>query len=559
MSSSSDTKIIRVHADTLEYTRQGLRTREPLPLAVGANNRVVLVRPRKIRSIAASHGGFPPDASLPLPATLSLALYAHAGNIDAPFSADRPKDGVYQVFAHAGPSGSDDHNKALTDRRAKAMVALLQADVDAMLAIANEEGWDLEFQQTMLRVLEADPGPIDGRVGPLTEQAVRDFQTRYAQGEFHAPQDGSPKHADLEVTGKIDARTSEALIEAYVLAHSPHLETRVLHPTHPHNGCAAFNLASPDAPEANRRVSLVVYEDLPPHHENTPCVEGDAAACPILGDSSVRCSWYRLHVEDAPLEKVQHHHFRLSWLPLADGRYLLSALTTVPDAEEVTFEVFASKRPVDGEGPMDASLVLDSLGTQMSVKPKHGVAQVFWDPPEGFSPGKDGRIAFGADRAVPIFRVEHPKSGTIAHDSWPADEVAVLFARSSIDQDFAPNEATEIELTCPEQGLQLAKPASEAVPFDETHYILRFEGIEPRGRFSLTARYANGAQRPIFEEVAYDELGDYGPPDEPLPALAAEASPERDASEDLDAAGGEPPDEFPVLDFGERRTIEGLL
>ena len=33
---------IRVHIDTLEYTREGLKSREPIPLQVGQHYRVVL-------------------------------------------------------------------------------------------------------------------------------------------------------------------------------------------------------------------------------------------------------------------------------------------------------------------------------------------------------------------------------------------------------------------------------------------------------------------------------------------------------------------------------------
>lgn len=71
---------LRVEVDSLEYTRTGLRTREPLPLQVGRHNQVVLVRPARVRSVAASHAGFPVDGSFPMPAVLSLVLFEHEGS-----------------------------------------------------------------------------------------------------------------------------------------------------------------------------------------------------------------------------------------------------------------------------------------------------------------------------------------------------------------------------------------------------------------------------------------------------------------------------------------------
>ena len=73
---------LQIHLDTLEYTREGLRTRTPIDLTTGRHNRVNLinrvnlVRPKLATvSLTAQHG-FALDRAFPLPATLAL-LWAY--------------------------------------------------------------------------------------------------------------------------------------------------------------------------------------------------------------------------------------------------------------------------------------------------------------------------------------------------------------------------------------------------------------------------------------------------------------------------------------------------
>lgn len=550
-----------IHADRWAHTREGVRI-EPIAISPGARTRVVLTRPAPVRSVAASHGGFTPGTSFPRPALLSLLVYPHRGNLDDLFVQPRPRAGVYQVFAHVGRSSGELGDKRLADRRARLVGAMLEGDVDTVLGIAQEEAWGAELQQVTLRALMCDPGPIDGIVGPLTRAAVERFQARYVLREFHERAGSPPRSPHLAATGDLDTDTAAALVEALVSFHAVGLASTLWHPSHPRNGCGAYNPVATAGDDCSDRVSLVVHDVLPPHHDTIPCTAGDPSACAIVGDHPQRCSWFRTHVVDAPLPEVRHHHFRLSWLPLPSGKFLLSALTTVPDREDVEIQVFSARHPVDGEGLPAPDAITGPLGESLHTRPLHGVAQVVWDPPSGFRPRPDGRLASDdGTRLVPVFRVLHAGTGTVAFDTWPADEIAVLLDRSLIDGRYRAHEATALELSCAAQGLRVVRPTSDAVPYDGQHYVLRFEGVEPRGLFTLVVRYGNAVTRTIVQDVPYDALDDHGapssrPPGPPAAGMDAGPAPDGDAVEDDEH------DEhasFPLVGFSASRRDTWLL
>ena len=325
------------------------------------------------------------------------------------------------MFGHADTVGGDDANKTLSERRAEVFTALLLGDVDRFTAAAAEESWGLGEHQAMLRVLQCDPGPIDAEPGPLTEAAVRDFLADYVHGFFHAESEQSPRNPSLAVDGDLGPQTEEALLEAFTIACSPRIDPARMHPSHPSVGCASFNRIHDDAPELNRRVSLVVHPSVPVHHERAPCTEGDHAACPFDGRARSGCLWFREHIVDPRREDCQHAHYDLRWLPLPIGRVLLSALTTLPDGAEVNFQVFRSKPVLSAD-----EVGLGDLGEALSDRSvgivRNGVAQLVWDPGEldvfdsdawfdGLSwelTVSDPDAAWDADNQlrVPVFRVD---------------------------------------------------------------------------------------------------------------------------------------------------------
>ena len=377
-------KEIRVHVDTLEYTRQGVRTRERIPLEVSQHNRAVLVRPERIVPFAVGYAGFPEASAFPGPPVLALMQALVGASEDGP---------VYQIFGHTDVSKSEGEDKTLTDLRARAARALLIADVDEALAVRALDSWDERCTQVMLRALRCDPGMVDGLIEGGSKQAIRRFQERYSDGIFHANAAVAcePRLSSLRTDGELDDDTLQALVEAYVVSFSPGIPPDGLHPTAPVAGCGSFNrvAAAPESP-LNRRVSLVGYPSTPAHPESAPCSAGDAAPCAVVDDAPLRCMWYREHVRDRDPRFSQHRHFSSAWLSLPDGRYLLSALTTVPDDEDVTFEVFLAPEPVD-ETAGEPSLG-PALSGPLASTPERGVAQVIWTPPDDFAPNAEGRL-----------------------------------------------------------------------------------------------------------------------------------------------------------------------
>lgn len=496
---------IQVHIDTLEYTREGLKSREPINLQVGQHNRVVLVRPDRVPPVPASYGGFPSDSSFPGPAVLSLMRRVHADHLG---------QHIYQVFAHADGSGSDSENKTLTDRRANAAAALLVGDVDALVATWQDEAWDDTTFQVMLRALGCDPGSIDGVLGEVTTAAVESFQQRYNVRDYieASSLDAQPRFESLEVDADLGPVTKEALVESYALAFSPAVAPDSLHPTRPANGCAGFNHAVEDpTSELNRRVSLLVHPAAPEHLDSTPCTPGDPQRCPVVDDSSLGCMWYREHVRETDPANAQHEHFSPSWLQLPNGRFMLSVLTTVPEDEAVTFEVWRSAEPVDDTSHASPSFFDEPLSESITINPVRGVAQIVWEPPDAFAPSEAGRVETTEGEAgwVPVFRVHHEGStsgqSATRHASFPGRALVVLFSRSELDGTFEGSEVHELELTC-DNGMSQRRPATAAIEADAANYVLRFEGFPESGTFTLIAHHGDHTQHTVFEGVEYTQL-----------------------------------------------------
>jgi|GEM_PF-1194376 len=400
---------LSVHLDTLEYTRQGLRTRAPIDLAISRHNRVVLVRPTLASVPLTAHHGFAFDRAFPLPATLALLwAYRPATSPLPPAEVHRGARGTIQVFGHTDASGDEGHNKALSERRAAVVLALLQSDVEAMLELAREDGWTPWEYQVLLRVLGSDPGPTDGDPRTLTDLALAHFADRYRAGHFHPH--SSPRLPDLRANA-FDAATIEALLDAFVHAHAPDLAGCTLHTVRPTVGCSEYNLLRPRG-SLNRRVSLLTTLD-DPHPENAPCVAGDPGACAIVGEGLYGCMWYREHVRAEPQQPAAL--FDPRWLPLDDGSYWLSVLTNLPDEAQVAFDVFEHETPMSTNSP--SSDVGTRLSERLCAASVGGVATVSW------TPGAAHRLDPQRGR-LPIFRAttEDAKAHTWANQ---ADVVGV--------------------------------------------------------------------------------------------------------------------------------------
>ena len=114
----------------------------------------------------------------------------------------RHPDGKLAVFGHADAVGQEEHNKKLSERRARAVHAYLAKDPKPWAELHDEEKWGLATTQELLKHLGHDPGAIDGLDGPKTQAAVKDFQEKKGLG----------------ATGAADSATREALYLAYMEA-----------------------------------------------------------------------------------------------------------------------------------------------------------------------------------------------------------------------------------------------------------------------------------------------------------------------------------------------------
>ncbi|MBL4687176.1 MAG: hypothetical protein JKY37_21445 [Nannocystaceae bacterium] len=424
----------RIHLDELEYTSEGLRSRGPIDLRVGVHNKIVIVRPKRVRAVAVGYGSFSMDSAFPGPGVLMLGLRVALQDLNHTFFGGG-EDGIYQFFGHAEPSGDEAYNKGLSDRRAKAVRAFFVGDIAAVQEMATNEGWSTKEHQIMLRVLRCDPGAIDGELGPYTEFAVELFQREYADGVFHRHIEGTPQYPALSDDGKLNKATVDALVESFVVATSPQLAQQQLHPSHPVVGCSEFNQVVAGDPVYNRRVALVVHDVLPKFHDKAPCVAGDHSVCPIDNrDALSSCLWYREHVSDPPVEALIHRHFDLRWLEVSGNKVLLSALTTLPDESEVVFQVFKTQ-PIASADAIAPSTLGSSLSESLTGIVRAGVAQVVWDPPEHFSLHaihdwivpvdiRDSTRVRGTPRksCVPVFRIEG--GGAEALSPTPGRELA---------------------------------------------------------------------------------------------------------------------------------------
>lgn len=399
--------VLRIHADELTYTPAGLTSTRPIDLKVGAHNRVVVVRPKLVPAVPVGFGGFAIDSSFPSPVALAVLLAPVYRNLFGDITGGRDS-AYYQFFGHAQPEGDESKNKDLTERRAKALAALLTGDSEQLQTLADSESWGDAEAQVMLRVLRCDPGVVDGNAGNMTEAATRIFQEEYRDGVFHRHADLPADAVALLVDGVLGPATRKALVDAFVAGCSPRIPSERLHPSHPAVGCSEFNQVEDggDRPGLNRRVALVIHETLPPFYENAPCKEGDHSACPVDDESPSRCPWYRWHVDEVTTSDLVHRHYDLRWLALPNRRILLSALTTLADDDVVTFQVFRTK-PVSGPEEVYDENLGPSISAEMRGIVRLGVAQVVWDPPEGFD-----LLDFRAWKV--------PVAHTSAHEIWHA-------------------------------------------------------------------------------------------------------------------------------------------
>lgn len=185
----------------------------------------------------------------------------------AAWKKDHP-DGKLAIFGHADAVGKEDPNKKLSERRADSIHAFLVKDTSSWKSLHDEEKWGLSSTQELLLALGHDPGPIDGKEGPRTRDAVKAFQT----------QRGMP------ASGEADAATRDSLYRAFMDACNPESFSPKDFDSidgKPRAGCSEFNQAekTQGACEKNRRVAVFLLKSNKNFPIAYPCKHGDVGPC----------------------------------------------------------------------------------------------------------------------------------------------------------------------------------------------------------------------------------------------------------------------------------------
>lgn len=154
------------------------------------------------------------DSSAPAPEPgQPLALLQQAFREFAAKLLEFP-DSPMSIFGHADPVGKDLYNKFLSERRARAVFAVLTRQEDIWEALfRNQEGspgdnWGLRTLQRMLDHLAIEPGNFDGRQDNQTRSALEDVRL------------GLQPRADRQPVsppvGKNDTATRKILFRRYI-------------------------------------------------------------------------------------------------------------------------------------------------------------------------------------------------------------------------------------------------------------------------------------------------------------------------------------------------------
>jgi hypothetical protein len=332
--------------------------------------RLVLEPPPKHPTLSYASSLFASESALPTHAIGDLGTRAQE-------TADQNPDARFGIFGHTDSSDDADANKQLADRRAQAVFAILTGDWGLFLAAVEQDDLDLAAHQMMLRVLGCNPTAIDGESGDQTSLAVDAFRRAYNANTWH-DEGRARAYGDLPDGDALDGPTKQALLDAYHAALSFKLEpARFIGPKH--MGCGEFNPLT-DEDRDNRRVTLAIYGDDAPSDADFPCKHGDAAACQIDNGGRFTCKFYRERLRDEDVEHELTPFWDFEWLKTLSGKAQLSALTHLPDSNEVEFTVRMARLSPDaddagaGPPPSDGELVVTLPGLIRS-----GVAYALWD------------------------------------------------------------------------------------------------------------------------------------------------------------------------------------
>ena len=234
-----------------------------------------------------------------------------------------PLDRKALVFGHTDRSGSEELNKELSERRAKAIYALFTHDDAAWEELFSNtkpgkywnEKWDVWEVQHMLNALACG----DAKGTPLAETGIRDARTieaihRFQSGDYP---DKPAEQAPLPASSTLGKPGRKELFLAYAkrVSRDPVPKDSLVDVDgHKFMGCGEFNPLSLAAKDAeSRRAIVMVFDGVSAPSKPLPCRIGSIKPCkgvcsppsetpPADGKAPYRCSVYKELAERCPCQ-----------------------------------------------------------------------------------------------------------------------------------------------------------------------------------------------------------------------------------------------------------------
>jgi hypothetical protein len=155
------------------------------------------------------------------------------------------------LFGHADPDGDETYNKHLSERRARAIKAVLRRDVAEWESLYQHRGgatgdvWGLRSVQLMLTALGDYTGELDGLNGPVTRAAIEAFQAAHATEHPGTPAMNTPAMRKVLFKNYMDYLCQrpgpEGTPEPYQLSATDFLSRGEHHGKGDVQGCSFFN------------------------------------------------------------------------------------------------------------------------------------------------------------------------------------------------------------------------------------------------------------------------------------------------------------------------------
>jgi len=247
----------------------------------GQPKRVILGPPRQAVAFTACHF----EATSAFPSETMLLLVDTVRG----WVRQRP-DVKIMVFGHVeDPERTNPTAKALSERRARFVTAVLQSNLDDLVAVVDEDQWTDEHAFGIANFLGVD--------APTPEAELSEFSRKYTAGHYENRGTGRGK-GTLVASGAVDSATRRALLDAYLAQLGASVDTANFADV-PSAGCAGFN-PGVDGAGHGHRVTLAAFlpETLP---RFIPCTEGDEAACECEEQSGGKCRFFQERIAERTL------------------------------------------------------------------------------------------------------------------------------------------------------------------------------------------------------------------------------------------------------------------